>query len=101
VWVDDQDFAIVKSYGQFVTDSPTAGTVLPFKLFETFRENFAQKYWFPTYVRSDDFMPIAKSDPVHLRLVIKSVNVHPEERAPATTDAGEKRTLPKLPPPPN
>jgi hypothetical protein len=100
VWVDDQDFAIVKSYGQFVTDSATEGTVLPFKLFETFRENFAQKYWFPTYVRSDDFMPIAKSDPVHLRLVIKSTNVHPEESAPAAAGAAEKPASSKPPQPP-
>jgi hypothetical protein len=100
VWVDDQDFAIVKSYGQFLSDSPAAATRLPFKLFETFRENFARKYWFPTYVRSDDFMPIEKSEPVHLRLVIKSTNVHPEGDAPAAGRAGEKQTLPKLPPPP-
>jgi hypothetical protein len=114
VWVDDQDFAIVKTYGQYVTDSSARGTVLPFKFFETFRENFAQKYWFPTYVRSDDYMPIEKSDPVHLRLVIKSVNVHPEEGAPppppapaappadvsAPAGAPEKQTLPKVPPPP-
>ena len=101
VWVDDQDFAIVKSYGQFVSDSPTEGTVLPFKLFETFRENFAQKYWFPTYIRSDDFMSVEKGEPVHLKLVIKSTNVHPEERTAAPADAETKpdSAKPAQPPP--
>jgi len=105
VWVDDQDFAIVKSYGQFVSDSAVEGTVLPFKLFETYRENFAQKYWFPTYIRSDDFMPVEKGDADHLRLVIKSTNVHPQDQTnvpgPSPAEPKPDSAKPAQPPPPS
>ncbi len=54
IWVDDQDFAIVKSYGKFVSEYGGNGLSLPFTMFETYRENFDGKYWFPSYIRSDD-----------------------------------------------
>ena len=77
VWVDDHDFAIVKSYGQFVTDLAGEATKLPFTIFETYRENFQQKYWFPTYIRSDDIETPEKSPELHLRLVVRSTNFQP------------------------
>jgi hypothetical protein len=55
IWVDDHDFQIVKSYGKFVSEYGGNGLSLPFTMFETYRENFDGKYWFPTYVRSDDY----------------------------------------------
>jgi hypothetical protein len=55
VWVDDHDFAIVKSYGKFVSELSGNGLALPFTMFETYRENVQDKYWFPSYIRSDDF----------------------------------------------
>jgi hypothetical protein len=55
IWVDDQDFAIVKSYGKFVSEFAGNGLSLPFTMFESYRENIDNKYWFPTYIRSDDF----------------------------------------------
>jgi hypothetical protein len=70
VWVDDHDFAIVKSYGQFVTDLAGEGTKLPFKFFEIYRENIG-KFWFPTYIRSDESIA-AKNGDLHLRLVARS-----------------------------
>jgi hypothetical protein len=54
IWVDDHDFAIVKSYGKFVSEYGGNGLTLPFTMFETYRENFDNKYWFPSYIRSDD-----------------------------------------------
>src|SRR6202021_1542299 len=59
IWIDDHDFAIVKSYGKFVSELEGNGTALPFTMFETYRENFQSKYWLPTYIRSDDYF---KSD---------------------------------------
>lgn len=70
MWVDDHDFAIVKSYGQFVTDLAGEGTKLPFKFFEIYRENIG-KFWFPTYVRSDESIA-AKNGVLHLRLIARS-----------------------------
>ncbi len=95
VWVDDQDFAIVKSYGQFVSEIAGNGTKFPFTMFETFRENFQNKYWLPTYTRSDDVVSEEKDSELHLRLVIRDTNFKlssspaatpsPAQMAPATT----------------
>jgi hypothetical protein len=74
VWVDDQDFAIVKSYGQFVSEIAGNGTKFPFTMFETYRENFQNKYWLPTYTRSDDVVSEQKDAELHLRLVIRDTN---------------------------
>jgi hypothetical protein len=71
VWVDDHDLTIVKSYGKFVSEIAGNGTKLPFTMFETFRENFQEKYWLPTYTRSDDFIEDEKSGELHMRLVIR------------------------------
>lgn len=76
IWVDNEDLAIVKSYGQFVTGLPKTATSLPFTFFETYRENTEGKYWFPTYIRSDD--EVTKNDvSIPVRLVIRSTDLHP------------------------
>ena len=72
IWVDDQDFAIVKSYGKLVSELSGNGTALPFTIFETYRENFQGKYWLPTYIRSDDFIKVPDEQDVPVRLVIRS-----------------------------
>jgi len=74
IWVDDRDFAIVKSYGKFVSEIAGNGTKLPFSMFETYRENFKNKFWLPTYTRSDDSIPGQNGVQLPLRLVIKSSN---------------------------
>ncbi len=93
IWVDDQDFVIVKSFGKFVSEIAGNGTKLPFTMFETFRENFQDKYWLPTYTRSDDYLQDADNAEQHLRLVIRDtdfkLNAPPAAAVPA----------PSLPPP--
>jgi hypothetical protein len=80
IWVDDHDLAIVKSYGKFVTEvEPEGDTRLPFTMFETYRENFQEKYWLPTYINSDDFVTKPNGDQVHLRLVVHSTDFKPNE----------------------
>jgi hypothetical protein len=74
VWIDDHDFAIVKSYGKFVSEIEGNGTELPFTMFETYRENFQGKYWLPTYTRSDDYFKDDQNDDLPLRLVIHSTD---------------------------
>jgi hypothetical protein len=75
VWVDNEDLAIVKSYGQFLTGVAKDTGSLPFSFFETYRENTEGKYWFPTYTRSDD--EVTKSDvQIPIRLVIRSTDLH-------------------------
>jgi hypothetical protein len=77
VWIDDQDFAIVKSYGKFVSEIEGNGTALPFTMFETYRENFQGKYWLPTYTRSDDYFKDDQNNELPLRLVIHSTEFKP------------------------
>jgi hypothetical protein len=74
IWIDDHDFAIVKSYGKFVSELEGNGTALPFTMFETYRENFQSKYWLPTYTRSDDYFKSDGSDDLSLRLVVHSTD---------------------------
>src|SRR5271154_2420781 len=74
VWVDDHDFAIVKSYGKFVSELEGNGTALPFTMFETYRENFQVKYWLPTYTRSDDYFKNDQNDELPLRLIIHATD---------------------------
>jgi len=73
VFVDDQDLAIVETYGKFVSELlPEQGaTKLPFSLYETYREHFQDKYWLPTYTTSDDYIDTPGADQLHLRLVVR------------------------------
>lgn len=91
IWVDDQDFVIVKSFGKFVSEYAGTGTKLPFTMFETFRENFQDKYWLPTYTRSDDYSEDEQKNEMHLRLVIRDTDFkltappNPASAAPPTS----------------
>ena len=56
VWVDAQDFAVVKSDGKAVPDIISHGQENLFPRFITYRENIEGKFWFPTYTHSDDVL---------------------------------------------
>jgi len=73
VYVDDHDLAIVETYGKFVSEVAGTGSDLPFSMFETYRENFQEKYWLPTYTSSDDYAHSADSE-LHLRLVVRDTD---------------------------
>jgi hypothetical protein len=110
IWVDDHDFAIVKSYGRFVSELTGNGTSLPFTMFETYRENFQEKYWLPTYIRSDDFIKGPNDEELPVRLVIRSTEFKPHDQkeggaaaapaSPAAPAADPKSAKPQ-PPSPN
>ena len=85
IWVDDQDFAIVKSYGKLVSELSGNGTALPFTMFETYRENFQGKYWLPTYTSSDDVVKDPDGQAVPVRLVIRSTNFKPHDSEASPT----------------
>jgi hypothetical protein len=91
IWIDDHDLAIVKTYGKFVGEISGNGTNLPFTMFETYRENFQEKYWLPTYTNSDEYINKADDVQLHLRLVIHSTDFKispPQPETPASaTDA--------------
>ena len=65
VWVEDQDFYIVKVAGKA---GPEVGRQR-FPNFETYREQ-VDEYWFPTYTFSDDVLAFPDQD-VHIRMVVR------------------------------
>lgn len=86
VWIDDQDLAIVKTFGKFVGEIAGNGTKLPFNMYEIYRENFQRKYWLPTYAISDEFVDEKDGSQLHLVLVIRDSDFKftPVTDAPAT-----------------
>jgi hypothetical protein len=72
-WVDDKDFEIVKTDGKAVPDIKKKGQENLFPRFETFRENVAGNYWFPTYTRSDDVLHFTSGN-IHMRMTVHYEN---------------------------
>jgi hypothetical protein len=73
IYVDDHDLAIVETYGKWVSEIAGNGSDLPFSMFETYRENFQDKYWLPTYTSSDDYTGSGDAE-LHLRLVVRETD---------------------------
>ncbi|HEY6252577.1 MAG TPA: hypothetical protein VI685_21690, partial [Candidatus Angelobacter sp.] len=79
VWVETSGLAVVKSCGKNVPEQvepvkkkkhrPVQENVSP--TFVTYREQFEDKYWFPTYVRADETLHVLYGDNCHVREVIK------------------------------
>jgi len=74
IWVDGNDFQIVKTYGQAVPeirDSKKKGKEEHlYPKFTTWRQQIDGKYWFPTYTRADDTLHFNTGD-IHLRETVK------------------------------
>jgi hypothetical protein len=66
VWVEDQDYMIVKVAGKA---GPEIGNNR-YPHFETYRENVDGKYWFPTYTYADDVLHFEDND-VHIKMVVR------------------------------
>ena len=93
VYVDDQDLAIVKLYGKWIStggdDQDAAGRDSPFSLYEMYYENVDGRYWFPTYIRSEAYVHTKDGD-YRLRLTVRMTDfkVSKAVKAPGETDAG-------------
>jgi hypothetical protein len=70
IWVDDQDFAVVKTDGKAVPDIISHGQQNLFPRFITYRENIEGKFWFPTYTHSDDLLHFTGGD-IRQRMTIR------------------------------
>ena len=70
IWVDDQDYAIVKSDGKAVPDIISHGQQNLFPRFITYRENIEGNFWFPTYTHSDDILHFTGQD-IRQRMTIR------------------------------
>jgi hypothetical protein len=122
IWVYDQDFQIVKTYGQAVPetkDTKKKGKEEHlYPKFTTWRQQIDGKYWFPTYTRADDTLHFNLND-IHIREIVKyedykrfgsSVKIlyqgqevpkgtTPDQKAPQTPDQNPDQKKPDAPPP--
>lgn len=81
IWVDDQDFVIVKTTGHWVTELGDVSTEnFPFTFFDTYRENESGKIWFPSYMRSDGSITSRKGT-TRLRLIVRWEDYKPRDAA--------------------
>ena len=73
IWVDDQDFQIVKTSGKTVPETHKKNNENLFPKFTTWREQVDGKYWFPAYTLADDTLHFRKGSyqDVHIREVVK------------------------------
>jgi len=76
IWVDDRDFAIVRSLGRFVAEVENEAEKKLFERFEIYRELVDDKCWFPTYLRSDDVLK-SEAGETRLRLVMRYTDYQP------------------------
>jgi hypothetical protein len=72
IWVDDQDFQIVKTAGKPVPDIRDKGKENLFGRFETYRE-YIDGYWFPTYTRVADTLQFS-TGAIRMRQIIRYSN---------------------------
>lgn len=73
IWVDDQDFQIVKTLGKAVPETHKKNNENLFPKFTTWREQVDGKYWFPAYTLADDTLHFRKGgyQDVHVRDIVK------------------------------
>jgi len=81
IWVDNQDFQIVKTFGKNVPDiRKKKGEENVFPKFTTWREQIDGKHWFPTYSRADDTLHFESGD-IRMRMIVKYTNYQRFETA--------------------
>jgi len=94
IWVDDQDFQLVKNTGKSVPDIKILKKKRLeenlFPRFTTWREQIDGKYWFPTFSSADDTLHFNRSD-IRIKQTLKFTNY---QRVSSTTQAQEKSIKP-------
>lgn len=100
VWVEDQDFQIVKTKGKGLPETKKN----KFPTVETYREQIDGRYWFPTYSYADDELLYESGETLHVRMQVRysdfvkaSAKVKIIEIE--NPDAPTKETKPVTPPP--
>ncbi len=74
IWVDDQDFQIVKTKGKTVPDiRGKRGQENLFPAFTTYRAQVDGRYWFPVWTRADDVLHFSTGD-VRIRETVEYTN---------------------------
>jgi len=73
IWVDANQYQIVKSAGKAVPDIYNQNGENLFPSFTTYRELVDGKYWFPSYTKSDDYLHFS-TDSVHVIETVDYIN---------------------------
>jgi hypothetical protein len=96
IWVDDQDFQIVKTYGKTVPDihKGKKGQENLFPKFTTWRQQIDNRYWFPTFTKADDTLHFSMGD-VRIVEIVKYENYR--RFGSKTTITYEGQELPRAP----
>ena len=100
IWVDDQDYQIVKARGKSAPEFKQR-----FPTFETYREQIDGKYWFPTYSYADDELTFKNGDSIHIRMRIKYTDFEHlkgrlhviEDTEPGEVKESDKKPIPVPP----
>ena len=100
VWVEDQDFQIVKTKGKGVPEKK----VNKFPTVETYREQIDGRYWFPTYSYADEELIFDSGESLHLRMQVRYSDFELARAKVKITeienpDAPKKETKPVTPAP--
>ncbi|MGA3211702.1 MAG: hypothetical protein ABSD20_10375 [Terriglobales bacterium] len=76
IWVDNQDFQIVKTEGKTVPDIRKKSSENLFPKFTTYRQQVDGQYWFPAYTSADDILHFKTGavQDVHIREILKYTN---------------------------
>ena len=91
IWVESQDFQIVKVCGKSGPDKVQVKKHQQPDLrptFVTYRQQVDGRYWFPAYTRSDDTLRF-RAGPIHIKEIVKYTNYKKAE-AQTTGDAAAK-----------
>ena len=73
IWVDANQYQIVKSAGKAVPDIYNQNGENLFPSFTTYRELVDGKYWFPSYTKSDDYLHFS-TDSIHVIETVDYIN---------------------------
>ena len=103
IYVDDQDLAIVKAYGKWVSLGEDEGDSSlhdsPFSLYEMYYENIDGRYWFPTYIRSEAYVHTKDGD-YRVRLTVRMTDFKISKPVAAPGEAGSGAGAGGTPPAP-
>ena len=85
VWVEDQDFQIVKTKGKGVPETKNN----KFPTVETYREHIDGRYWFPTYSFADEELIFDNGGALHVRMKVRYMDFTPARATLKVTEVGE------------
>jgi hypothetical protein len=66
IWIDDRDMQLVKAKGKGVPEGKQS-----FPVFETYREQVDERYWFPTLTYADDKLVLSNGQVIRIRMRIR------------------------------